>query len=110
MAFVEWTMEGVEFVNCNCNLGCPCQFNALPTRGLCEASSVHEIRQGAFGAVSLAGLRFVQPGASGTLTWRAGIDNVLDKRAWRESPFQFGHAYLYPLPQRTLRVSLQADL
>ncbi len=49
--------------------------------------------------------------AAGTaLTWRAGIDNLTDKRAWRESPFQFGHAYLYPLAPRTFRVSLQADL
>lgn len=55
------------------------------------------------------GLRYVQPRDGGTLTWRAGVDNVFDKRAWRESPFQFGHAYLYPLPRRTLRVSLQAD-
>jgi iron complex outermembrane receptor protein len=44
------------------------------------------------------------------LTWRFGLDNALDKRAWRESPFQFGHVYLYPLAPRTSRVSLQADL
>jgi iron complex outermembrane receptor protein len=48
--------------------------------------------------------------AGTALTWRAGIDNLTDKRAWRESPFQFGHAYLYPLAPRTFRVSLQADL
>lgn len=48
---------------------------------------------------------------SGTaLTWRAGVDNVADRRAWRESPYQFGHAYLFPLAPRTLRVSVQADL
>ncbi len=43
-------------------------------------------------------------------TLRAGIDNLLDRRAWRESPYQFSHAYLFPLAPRTLRVSLQADL
>ena len=43
-------------------------------------------------------------------TWRAGIDNVLDRRAWRESPYQYSHAYLFPLAPRTFRVSLQADL
>lgn len=43
-------------------------------------------------------------------TWRAGIDNVTDERAWRESPYQFGHAYLFPLAPRTVRISLQADL
>lgn len=45
-----------------------------------------------------------------TLTWRAGIDNVANRRAWRESPFQFDHVYLYPLAGRTWRLSLQADL
>lgn len=43
-------------------------------------------------------------------TWRAGIDNLFDKRAWRESPYQFSHVYLYPLSPRTFRVSVQVDL
>ncbi len=45
-----------------------------------------------------------------TWTLRAGIDNVFDKRAWKESPYQFGHAYLFPLAPRTLRVSLETAL
>ena len=49
-------------------------------------------------------------GGIGTWTLRAGVDNVFDRRAWRESPYQFGHAYLFPLEPRTLRVSLQVDL
>ena len=44
------------------------------------------------------------------VTWRAGIDNLFDKRAWKESPYQFGHAYLFPLAPRTLRLSVQVDL
>jgi iron complex outermembrane receptor protein len=44
------------------------------------------------------------------LTWRVGVYNVADQRAWRESPFQFGHSYLYPLAPRTWRISVQADL
>jgi len=57
------------------------------------------------------GARYEMRSAAGT-TWtlRAGIDNVFDRRAWRESPFQFSHVYLFPLEPRTLRVSLQADL
>ncbi|HEY2594434.1 MAG TPA: TonB-dependent receptor, partial [Chloroflexota bacterium] len=43
-------------------------------------------------------------------TLRAGIDNVFDQRAWRESPYQYSHVYLFPLAPRTFRVSLQADL
>jgi iron complex outermembrane recepter protein len=45
-----------------------------------------------------------------TVTWRAGIDNLFDQRAWKESPYQFGHAYLFPLAPRTLRLSVQAGL
>ncbi len=57
------------------------------------------------------GVRYETTSSTGT-TWtlRAGIDNVLDRRAWRESPYQFSHAYLFPLEPRTLRVSVQADL
>jgi iron complex outermembrane recepter protein len=44
------------------------------------------------------------------LVWRAGIDNVTGRRAWRESPYQFSHAYLFPLAPRSLRLSLQAHL
>ena len=57
------------------------------------------------------GARYETKSSTGT-TWtlRAGIDNVFDRRAWRESPYQFSHAYLFPLEPRTLRVSLQADL
>lgn len=46
----------------------------------------------------------------GTLTWRFGIDNLFDRRAWKESPTQFGHVYLYPLEARSVRFSLQAAL
>ena len=47
------------------------------------------------------------PGA--TLVWRIGVDNVSDRRAWKESPYQFGHAYLYPLAPRQWRTSVQAS-
>jgi iron complex outermembrane receptor protein len=53
--------------------------------------------------------RWVQRAASHTLTWRLGVDNATDRRAWRESPFQFGHVYLYPLAPRTWRASVSAS-
>ena len=43
-----------------------------------------------------------------TFTWRVGVDNATDRRAWKESPYQFGHVYLYPLAPRTWRASVQA--
>jgi iron complex outermembrane receptor protein len=42
--------------------------------------------------------------------WRAGVDNVADTRAWKEAPYQFGHAYLYPLAPRTWRLALNVTL
>ena len=56
------------------------------------------------------GLKVQQRLSDATLTWRAGIDNLADQRAWKESPYQFSHAYLFPMAPRTVRLSLQADL
>ena len=58
MAFVEWTMQGSEYGHCNCNVGCPCQFNALPSHGHCRAHSFFQIERGRFGDVRLDGLRW----------------------------------------------------
>jgi hypothetical protein len=58
MAFVEWSMEGLEAANCNCDWGCPCQFNRLPTHGDCRAYAVMQIERGRFGDVPLDGLRW----------------------------------------------------
>jgi iron complex outermembrane receptor protein len=54
------------------------------------------------------GARWRQGIGTSTLTWRVGVDNATDRRAWKESPYQFGHVYLYPLPSRTWRGSVQA--
>ena len=57
-----------------------------------------------------AGLRYETRLAGASTTWRASVDNLSSHRAWRESPYQFSHVYLYPLAPRTLRLSVQVDL
>lgn len=52
-----WEFEGRELVNCNCSYGCPCQFNALPTHGNCEAIGAFAIDRGHYGDVTLDGLK-----------------------------------------------------
>jgi iron complex outermembrane receptor protein len=42
--------------------------------------------------------------------WLLGVDNLSDRRYWRESPYQFGHAYLYPGAARTIRLGVQLSL
>lgn len=54
---VEWEIKGTEFTNCNCMYACPCQFNALPDKGFCEAVVGYQIHEGHFGDVRLDGLR-----------------------------------------------------
>lgn len=62
-----WEIRAKEFANCNCAYGCPCQFNALPTIGYCEAVVAMEIEEGHYGDVKLDSLRmggiFQWPGA-----------------------------------------------
>lgn len=50
---VDWEIHGMEFVNCNCAYGCPCQFNALPTHGHCRAVIFIRIDKGQFGETRL---------------------------------------------------------
>jgi iron complex outermembrane receptor protein len=60
--------------------------------------------------VADAGLRYVQTQGHQTWIWRAAVDNLTDRRAWRESPWQFEHSYLYPMAPRTFRTSLEVRL
>jgi len=52
-----WEIHAMEFGNCNCSYGCPCQFNALPTHGHCRAAAFFRIDEGRFGDVRLDGLK-----------------------------------------------------
>lgn len=53
------------------------------------------------------GARWRHEAFGGAWTWRLGIDNATNRRAWKEAPYQFGHAYLYPLAPRTWRLGVQ---
>ena len=65
---INWEIQADEFVSCNCAYGCPCQFNALPTHGNCEAIAGFQIQKGHFGDTNLDGLR-----AAGVLSWPGAI-------------------------------------
>lgn len=53
----EWEIKGRELVNCSCEYGCNCQFNALPDKGHCHAVAGIQIDEGHHGSTRLDGLR-----------------------------------------------------
>lgn len=59
MAQVDWMIDAWEIGNCNCDWGCPCQFNALPTHGFCCAVAGFRIDEGYYGETRLDGLKWV---------------------------------------------------
>jgi len=83
MARLIWEFQGREFTNCNCAYGCPCQFNALPTYGFCEAVVGIQIDKGRHQDVKLDGLR-----AAAVFHWPKAIHEgrgealvIIDERA-----------------------------
>ena len=68
MSFVDWEIKAREFANCNCDYGCPCQFNALPTDGTCRAAVGCQIEEGHFGTVNLDGIR-----TAGLYSWPGAV-------------------------------------
>lgn len=65
---IPWEFEGTELSACNCDYGCPCQFNALPTHGNCEAMVGLVIHRGHFGTTRLDGLR-----AASIMQWPGAV-------------------------------------
>src|SRR5438093_10193031 len=78
-----WEIHGLEFNNCNCSYGCPCQFNALPTYGNCRAIGFFRIDKGHHGATKLDGLNMAiavrWPGA--VHQGHGVMQTIIDKRA-----------------------------
>ena len=81
-----WEFKGRELVNCTCEYGCNCQFNALPDKGHCHAVAAILIDQGYHGDTPLAGLRIV-----GIFKWPGPIHEghgeampIVDERATPE--------------------------
>lgn len=55
----QWFMQGAWIKNCNCDPGCPCDFNQHPTHENCEGMAGMRIEQGRYGDVVLDGLAWI---------------------------------------------------
>jgi hypothetical protein len=58
MSYVDWMIRGIKVSACNCDYGCPCEFNAPPTYDVCEGLEASIIEEGYFGDVRLDGILF----------------------------------------------------
>ncbi len=54
----DWRLEGPYMKNCNCDPGCPCDFNANPTHGNCEGMAAMIVERGHFDDVNLDGVKW----------------------------------------------------
>lgn len=51
---IPWRFKAEYVKNCNCAIGCPCDFWAIPTQGYCAGMCAFRILSGHFGDVSLS--------------------------------------------------------
>lgn len=56
-----------------------------------------------------AGLAYQTQSGKQVSTWRLGISNLLNRRYFQESPYQYSHVYLFPAAPRTVNVSLETS-
>ena len=67
MAAPQWEFEADYFTFCNCDFGCPCNFNARPTQGNCRGGGVWLVHEGHYGTTKLDGVKF------GLFYWFPGL-------------------------------------
>lgn len=63
-----WYLKADYVETCNCDYGCPCNFDAFPTNGFCRALVLYHIREGNYGDIKLDGLDVV-----GAYSWPKAI-------------------------------------
>jgi len=90
----DWYMEGPWFKNCNCDPGCPCDFNQFPTHDHCEGMVGMRIDEGRFGDVDLSELHW-----AGVVRWPGAMHEgngelqpIVDRKATQEQLEALGQA------------------
>jgi hypothetical protein len=82
---VKWKYTADWVASCNCDWGCPCNFNQRPTQGFCTGVYAGRIKSGKCGETELDGVSFVWatkwPGAihEGGGTTKIWIDEKASK-------------------------------
>ncbi len=104
-----WSFEADYVETCNCDYGCPCNFNGFPSNGFCSALVLFHIRSGNYGNVNLDGIdvvcAFSRPKAihegNGTVQFFITKNQVMNKEMQLYLSFRVrpkGMAHLHCLP------------
>jgi hypothetical protein len=56
----EWHMKADYVETCNCDHGCPCNFDGFPTYGFCRALVLFSIREGNYGDTKIDGIDVIE--------------------------------------------------
>jgi hypothetical protein len=56
----KWNFAAEYVETCNCDYGCPCNFNGFPTYGFCRALVMFSITSGNYGNVKLDGIDVIE--------------------------------------------------
>jgi hypothetical protein len=128
LSISKWNIKADYVETCNCDFGCPCNFDGFPTYGFCRALVFFHIKKGNFGSVQLDGLDVVYavswPKAihegSGTLqlfitkhsdqSQRNAIVNIFTGKARGDGPFAlFSTTFKYILDSQFVEIRSKID-
>jgi hypothetical protein len=124
----KWNMKAEYVETCNCDYGCPCNFNGFPTYGFCRALVLHSITSGTYGNTKLDGIDvilaaswpkaihegngtcqlFISKGA--TQMQRDAILKIFSGEAKGSGPFAiFGPTFKYALEPQFVEIKKKID-
>jgi hypothetical protein len=124
----KWHLK-IDYVEtCNCDYGCPCNFNGFPTYGFCRALVLYHIKSGSYGSTKLDGIDVVYAGSwpkaihegNGTMQLfvsrkanedqRKAIVSIFTGKAKGEGPFAvFANTIKYELDPQFVDISIKID-
>lgn len=124
----DWYLKSDYVETCNCDYGCPCNFNGFPTYGFCRAIILNHIQSGNYGNIKLDGLDVITavswPKAihegngsiqlfvtkKATQDQREAIISIFSGQAKGDGPFAlFAPTYKYVLEPQFVDIDVDID-
>lgn len=124
----KWNIKADYVEACNCDYGCPCNFNGFPTYGFCRALVLYHIKSGSYGSTKLDGLDVIYAAAwpkaihegngtaqlfiskKATDDQRKATVNIFSGKAKGEGPFAlFANTIKYLLDPQFVDIAVKID-